>query len=375
MVGASPQERTGSMSFCANCGRPHDKDARFCSGCGTGLNGPAGDGPATEETGQAGPTRLDLPAESPRSGTVGGRPDSFESWYQPQTPAVPPGGLRDGSGEEWQPTQTVNAGPPAGYPPAPAPPAQSYQPAQPYPPAQPYEQAPPFPPGQYFPPGQHLPPGQPPGGPERGGHRGLFITLALLVVLAAGGGAYALAASLGSQPAAQPPASPTVSGPGASASSQPSGAQASTTAPTQSATATPSPGLSLVAIAPGVSASSASSTAVETLLSHYFHGINSHNYAEYASTLNPAQQARQSQSTFNSGFSSTADSGMTLTSLASSGSGLTATVTFTSHQAAAQSVDHSTCNDWTLNFYLVPQGTGYLIGPAPSGYQPDHSDC
>ena len=45
--------------------------------------------------------------------------------------------------------------------------------------------------------------------------------------------------------------------------------------------------------------------------------------------------------------------------------GLTATVTFTSHQAPAQSVDKSACNDWTLNLYLVPQGTGYLIGSAP----------
>jgi hypothetical protein len=67
---------------------------------------------------------------------------------------------------------------------------------------------------------------------------------------------------------------------------------------------------------------------------------------------------------------------MTLTSLADNGpGGLVATVTFTSHQAPAQSVDHSACNAWTLNFYLVPQGTGYLIGPAPSGYQPSHSDC
>jgi hypothetical protein len=122
--------------------------------------------------------------------------------------------------------------------------------------------------------------------------------------------------------------------------------------------------------------SSAAEPQVETLLSHYFHGINTRDYAEYASTLNPAQQAKQSQSKFSSGYSTTTDSAMTLTSLASDGAGgLVATVTFTSRQAPAQSVDNSACNDWTLNFYLVPQGTGYLIGPAPSGYQPSHSDC
>jgi hypothetical protein len=130
-----------------------------------------------------------------------------------------------------------------------------------------------------------------------------------------------------------------------------------------------------VTIGQGVT-SSAAVPQVETLLSHFFHGINTHDYAEYASTLNPAQQARQSRSTFESGYATTTDSGMTLTTLASNGAdGLIATVTFTSHQSPAQSVDHSACNTWTLNFYLVPQGTGYLIGPAPSGYQPSHSDC
>jgi hypothetical protein len=122
------------------------------------------------------------------------------------------------------------------------------------------------------------------------------------------------------------------------------------------------------------------SPSVEELLSHYFHGINNRDYAEYASTLNPAQRASpsQSQAKFTSGYSTTQDSGMTITALAAtsgSAGGLTATVTFTSRQAPEQSVDHSACNAWTLNFYLVPQGTDYLIGPAPAGYAPDHSDC
>jgi hypothetical protein len=114
---------------------------------------------------------------------------------------------------------------------------------------------------------------------------------------------------------------------------------------------------------------------VETLLSHYFRGINTHSYAEYSSTLTPENLAKQPESEFNSGYSSTTDSGMTLTSLSDNGGGLTATVTFTSRQAPAQSVDRSACNAWTLNLYLVPQGSGYLIGPAPSGYQPTYSDC
>ena len=46
---------------------------------------------------------------------------------------------------------------------------------------------------------------------------------------------------------------------------------------------------------------------------------------------------------------------MTLTSLTPTGGGdLTATVTFTSRQSPSDSVDNSSCNDWTLNLYLVP---------------------
>jgi hypothetical protein len=207
--------------------------------------------------------------------------------------------------------------------------------------------------------------------------------LTVIAVLAAGGGAYAVANSLGKHSTAQPPSpsasDSTIAGGTATAGGTPTGGSASSGGPAQATTPagsqTPSPTLSLVAIGPGVT-SSAATPQVETLLSHYFHGINTRDYAEYASTLNPAEQAKQSQSTFSSGYATTTDSGMTLTSLASDGTaGLVATVTFTSHQSPAQSVDHSACNAWTLNFYLVPQGTGYLIGPHPSGYQPTHSDC
>jgi len=67
---------------------------------------------------------------------------------------------------------------------------------------------------------------------------------------------------------------------------------------------------------------------------------------------------------------------MRLTSLTPTGQGdLTATVTFTSHQSPSDSVDGSACDAWTPNLYLIPNGTGYLITPAPSGYQPSYSAC
>ncbi len=344
------------MSFCASCGRQRNGTARFCAGCGTEFS-------ETSPAGQAGPegaTRTDVPADVTRADP----PDPFAAWYASPEQAGP-----SGSDSNWQPTQTVEATPAR---------RGGYQP----PPADPVTPPGPYPGGPY--PGGPYPGGPYPGGPLAGGRaprsrRGLFAALAVVVVLAAGGGAYALASTLGGHHTAQSATRPDTGSSAATGTS--AGPSAGTTAagttagsPAASPSATPSPTLSLVALASGVSGSPAAPQ-VESLLSHYFHGINTRDYAEYAGTLTPAEKARQTQPVFTSGYSSTTDSGMTLTSLASGNSGLTATVTFTSHQSPAQSVDHSGCNDWTLNFYLVAQGSGYLIGPEPSGYQPAHTDC
>ena len=350
------------MSFCASCGRQRDDNARFCGGCGTEFSdSPAASGdqgsPAADDQPRDA-TRMEVAPEVARTEPPAAQTDPFASWYQGG-----PQGARDDAGSTWQPTRTVGAAPAqaAGYPSSGFTPANPFSSANPVTPA-----APPFPPGP--------PPGAPAGPPERGGKRALFIAAAVIVVLAAGGGAYALATTLGKHPAAQPPTQPTVGTSTSAASSPATGATQQASSSAAPASPTPSPTLSLVSIAPGVT-TSAAEPQVETLLSHYFHGINSRNYAEYVSTLNAAEQAKQTQSEFNSGYSSTTDSGMTLTGLSDNGNGLTATVTFTSRQSPAQSVDNSACNAWTLNLYLAPQGTGYLIGPAPSGYQPTHSDC
>lgn len=343
------------MSFCASCGRQRNGTERFCAGCGAEFSDTA---PVPQQPGQQQPaqqppaqdappvTRFDLDPGMTRVEPPGDPTDPFASWYQQQAPGDRPGG-----DATWQPTQTVQATPSR---------APGYLPP-PYPPPAP----PPFPPG---------PPMAPP--PTRGGRgRWLFITVAVIVILAAGGGAYALASSLGKHQNAQQPTRPTVS-----ASSPAAPGTTPATSPSASPTGTspspvPSPTLSLVAISANVPASTAQPR-VEELLSHYFHGINTHDYQEYAATLNPAQRAKQTQSQFESGYSSTSDSAMTLTSLTGSGNGgLTATVAFTSRQSPSQSVDNSSCNAWTLNLYLVPQGSGYLIGPSPAGYQPTYSDC
>ena len=119
-------------------------------------------------------------------------------------------------------------------------------------------------------------------------------------------------------------------------------------------------------------ASNGAEPAVETTLNRYFQGINTHDYAQYQSAHDAAEQATEPQSNFTSGYASTTDSGMTLVSLASTANGgESATVTFTSHQAAGSSIDGSTCNNWQLTFFLVPRGAASTSsGPLPPATSP-----
>ena len=249
--------------------------------------------------------------------------------------------------------------------------AGSGQRAQAYPPAS--QPAPGYPPPR---PPYGAQPGPPSGGRRSsGGRKAAFILVVVLVMLAAGGGAYALVSRSNGQNTAQPPASPTA---GSSATSAARSSASASTSPTgsPSAAASGSAPSGLVSVGAGV-ASNGAEPAVETTLSQYFQGINTHDYAEYQSAHDAAEQATEPQSKFTSGYASTADSGMTLVSLESTANGgESATVTFTSHQAAGSSIDGSTCNNWQLTFFLVPQGGGgYLIGAAPASYKPVYSDC
>ena len=389
------------MNFCAKCGRERPGDARYCGGCGTefaaapatAATAPADDdsdggdpqpsatveaqaapGPAEEAERWEPPadatrverspdvTMIDRPggAEAgPTATPAAAEPDPFAAWFAPDAQAAPrtePAGGQWQAGEPWQVADTVYAG--SGQP------APAYQP-----PSQP---APGYPPPR---PPYGAQPGQPSGGRRSsGGRKAAFILVVVLVMLAAGGGAYALVSRSNGKNTAQPPASPTT---GASAASTARSSASASTSPagSPSSAASASTPSGLVSVGAGV-ASNGAEPAVETTLSRYFQGINTHDYAEYQSAHNAPEQASESQSAFKSGYASTADSGMTLVSLDSTANGgESATVTFTSHQAAGASIDGSTCNNWQLTFFLVPQGGGYLIGEPPSGYKPVYSDC
>jgi hypothetical protein len=222
-----------------------------------------------------------------------------------------------------------------------------------------------------------MPPGQASFGPQppspRRGGSGLLIALVVVLVLAVGGGAFALVSSLTSRNnTAQPPAQPTTGAPATPSS----GGGSQTPSASASGTSPAAPADTAVAVAPAA-ASNAAAPRVQTLLEHYFAAINTHDYAAYSSLLDAQMRGQNSRSQFDSGYATTHDSAETLTSISSTSGGvLAATVSFTSHQSPADSINNSSCTAWTINLYLEPQGDGsYLIGAPPAGYRPSHQDC
>lgn len=222
--------------------------------------------------------------------------------------------------------------------------------------------------------------------PLRRGQTFGLIAIVLVLLLAVGGGAYALVSHFTShKTAAAPSGHPTVSAPaktatpaasstpdssaGGTASASPTGSP--TSSPTASPTSSPKAGLT---ISPGASANPAE-PGVAALVSKYFTAINAHDYNAYNNLLEPQLQANDSPSTFHSGYGSTTDLNERLTSISDTSNGEAATLSFTSHQSAAHSATGTACTNWTITLYLEPSGSSYLIGPAPSGYHAHYAAC
>lgn len=149
-------------------------------------------------------------------------------------------------------------------------------------------------------------------------------------------------------------------------------------APAQSPpTTSPSPsGGSGVSVGTGASQDPDASS-VAAFLSQYFAAINGHDYQSYLALLSPQLQQATTQAQFDSGYRSTVDSNETLVGISTASDGdLAAEVTFTSHQNPADSPDHSeSCTNWDISLFLAQGGSGYVIDPAPSGYQASYQAC
>ena len=333
------------MSFCTKCGRPRSGNTRFCTTCGAQFEEDPAAASWAAETQVVETPAADVPA----------------TWDQPQPPAVTP-----------PPAQTRLEAPPPDdpwlasntqsllLPPAPAVDPWAREPS-------------PVPPVFTAPPESW----QPPSG--RGRKTALIVAATVVLVLAAGGGAFALVSSVKGHTAAGPTTHPTVAASHSAATTAPA---TPTPSATPSASQTPTPTMSpspassgMVSVAPGVSANPAAPP-VTAYLNRYFNAINSHNYQEWSSLLDAQMQADNTQASFTTGYGTTTDSAETLTAISGTGGGgEAATVSFTSRQNPAHSIDDSPCTNWTITLFLEPQGSSYVDTPPPSSYHSAYSAC
>ena len=81
-------------------------------------------------------------------------------------------------------------------------------------------------------------------------------------------------------------------------------------------------------------------------LDSYFAAVNHREYLEYSSLFDRWHHLTRTE--FDRGYRTTHDSSAVLVGLTTSTDTLTATVTFTSHQAPAASPNHATCTTWRI---------------------------
>jgi hypothetical protein len=138
--------------------------------------------------------------------------------------------------------------------------------------------------------------------------------------------------------------------------------------------ASPEPGAVTVASA---AARNPEAPPVADFIGMYFSAINSRGYRGYISLFTAQDRPALTAAQFAQDYRTTTDSDETLTGLSTAAGGdIVAAVTFTSHQAATESVTGTqTCTDWTVSFYLVHDGGGYLIDHPPASYHAAYAAC
>jgi serine/threonine protein kinase len=103
---------------------------------------------------------------------------------------------------------------------------------------------------------------------------------------------------------------------------------------------------------------------VTALLTKYFTAINSADYQGAYNLLGPDAKAAIDSGTFGATHQTSYDNNITVNSVSSAGGNgnLTAWVSFTSLQSAADGPNGDTCDTWSQDYFLIPDGSGgYLI--------------
>jgi len=221
------------------------------------------------------------------------------------------------------------------------------------------------------PPPQHAPQPEPGRAPVH--RRPLTLpAVALIVLLAAAvsglGSWYAVRATPAAhQSAIAPASSPATSPPPASPSATTDSSPPSPSAPA------PSPSDTLVALAPAA-AGYPDAAAIQPVIIEYFRAINSRDYAGYLTTQSPGSAMTEQQ--FQTGFRSTVDSDVLVTSITTAADGRPAAdVTFTSRQQPQDGPSGESCTNWQVTMFFDDNAGTYTIGAPPTDYSASYQAC
>jgi hypothetical protein len=196
---------------------------------------------------------------------------------------------------------------------------------------------------------------------------------ALAVVIAAAAGAGSWYAVREASAASRPPTpAPSVT-PSPPPSSEPAPTPSSPSPPHASSQPQTSPASGLVSLAPAA-AQYPGAASIQPVITEYFQGINSRNYAEYGATESPGQALTLQQ--FQTGFRSTEDSNVIVTSITTAPDGRPAAdVTFTSRQQPQDGPSGESCTNWQITMFFDGNAGTYTIGAPAAGYAASYQAC
>jgi hypothetical protein len=205
------------------------------------------------------------------------------------------------------------------------------------------------------------------------GRRGtLTLPIAALTVL------LAAVAGVGSYYAVRkaPVAHPSPIAQASSPVTSPSPASRPVTSPSPSLSASapsPSPSDTLVSLAPAA-AGDHDAAAIQPVITEYFRAINSRDYAGYLTAESPGNALTEQQ--FQSGFRSTVDSDVLVTSISAAPGGRPAAhVTFTSRQQPQDGPHGESCTNWQVTMFFDDNAGTYTIGAPPADYRASFQAC
>jgi len=207
--------------------------------------------------------------------------------------------------------------------------------------------------------------------PAAAGRRLLTLPMAaLVVVIAAAAGAGSWYAVREASAASRPPTpAPSVT-PSPPASSQPGPTPGS---PSSRPSSSQPQASGLVSLVPAA-AQYPGAASIQPVITEYFQGINSRNYAEYLTSESPGQALTLQQ--FQTGYRSTEDSNVIVTSITTAPDGRPeADVTFTSRQQPQDGPSGESCTNWQVSMFFDDNAGTYTIGAPPGGYAASYQAC